>query len=291
MARRVFTAFARLRDPELADWIAANVAFPNSMVDRITPATTDDDRALVRDRYGVADGWPVVCEPFTQWVLEDAFPLGRPPLERAGVQVVADVAPYELMKLRLLNASHQALTYAGYLTGYRYVHEATADPVLAQFIRRYMQREAIPTLAPVPGVDLAEYVESLVERFGNPEIRDTLARVAVDASERIPKFLLPVLRYQLAADGPIEDAVLVLACWARYAEGTDEAGEEFELVDPAAAALTAAARQQAADPLAFVRNRDVFGDLVDDPRFAECFTAALTAVREHGARAAIASST
>jgi mannitol 2-dehydrogenase len=287
VTRNAFTGFARLRDPELADWIGAHVPFPSSMVDRITPATTDDDVALVRERYGISDGWPVVCEPFTQWVLEDEFPSGRPPLERVGVQLVADVAPYELMKLRLLNASHQALAHAGYLAGYRYVHEATADPAFATFIRRYMREEAVPSLQPVPGVDLDAYVEGLVERFANPEIRDTLARVAIDSSERIPKFLLPVIRYQLAAGGPIDRAVTAVACWARYSEGVDEAGEPIEIVDPARAALTAAARRQREEPLAFVGNRDVFGDLVDDPRFVAAYTRALASVQEQGARATV----
>jgi len=287
VARAAFAGFARLRDADLAAWIEQRVPFPSSMVDRITPATTDDDVNLVQERYGVADGWPVVCEPFTQWVLEDTFPGGRPALETVGVQVVDDVAPYESMKLRLLNASHQALAYAGYLAGYRYVHEATADPALAGFIRQYMQDEARPSLPPVPGVDLDAYVDGLVERFANPEIRDTLARLAVDASERIPKFLLPVIRHQLAAGGPIERSVAVLACWARYCEGVDEAGAVIELVDPAADALGAAARRQAEDPLAFVRQRDVFGDLADDERFRAAYLSALAVVRGRGARALV----
>ena len=125
-----FTAFARLRDPALGDWVESEVRFPNSMVDRITPATTDEDIAEVRERFGIEDAWPVVCEPFTQWVLEDAFSAGRPPYEEVGVQVVDDVEPYELMKLRLLNASHQAIAYFGHLCGYRLVHEAAQDPAL-----------------------------------------------------------------------------------------------------------------------------------------------------------------
>src|SRR3954452_10071185 len=182
VARRSFTAFARLRDQELGEWVDREVPFPNSMVDRITPATTDDDREEVRQRFGVDDGWPVVCEPFTQWVLEDEFSLGRPPLEDAGVQVVEEVEPYELMKLRLLNAGHQALAYLGYLAGYRLVHEAAQDPLFQRFLVGYMEEEATPTLRPVPGIDLREYRESLIERFSNPAIRDTLARLAFDGS-------------------------------------------------------------------------------------------------------------
>ena len=177
MAQEVFTAFARLRDPELGEWVAGNVRFPNSMVDRITPVTTDEDRAQISERFGVEDAWPVVCEPFTQWALEDKFSAGRPPLEDVGVQVVPDVVPYELMKLRLLNASHQALCYFGYLAGYRLVHEVAQDPLFANFLLDYMNREATPTLAPVPGIDLDAYKLQLIERFSNAAVRDTVARL------------------------------------------------------------------------------------------------------------------
>src|ERR671916_1511360 len=224
VAAKMFTAYARLRDAELGDWVAAEVAFPNSMVDRITPVTTDEDRAEVTERFGVTDGWPVVCEPFTQWVLEDSFPLGRPALEDAGVQVVPDVEPYELMKLRLLNASHQALCYFGYLAGYRLVHEVAQDPLFANFLLAYMDREATPTLPPVPGVDLDAYKHELIERFANPAVRDTVARLCAESSDRIPKWLVPVVHDQLAARGEARRSALVIAAWARYAEGVDEHG-------------------------------------------------------------------
>ena len=165
VSQRAFTAFARLRDPGLADWMTRHVRFPNCMVDRITPVTTDADRAELSRRFGVDDQWPVLCEPFTQWVLEDDFTGGRPPLEDAGVQIVSDVEPYELMKLRLLNAGHQALCYAGHLVGYRLVHEVATDPLFAGFLLDYMTREAIPTLRPVPGVDVGQYANQLIERF------------------------------------------------------------------------------------------------------------------------------
>ena len=191
VSRRACTAFARLRDPGLADWITRHVRFPSCMVDRITPRTTDADRAELSRRFGIEDQWPVLCEPFTQWVLEDDFADGRPPLEDAGVQIVPEVEPYELMKLRLLNASHQALCYPGYLVGYRLVHEVTTDPLFAGFLLDYMMTEAIPTLKPVPGVDLHRYARELIERFANPEVRDTVARLCANSSDCIPKFLLP----------------------------------------------------------------------------------------------------
>jgi len=288
VARRMFTAFARLRDPDLGAWISDAVHFPNSMVDRITPVTTDDDRAVLADRFGVEDAWPVVCEPFTQWVLEDEFGLGRPALDDAGVQLVSDVEPYELMKLRLLNASHQALGYLGYLAGYRYAHEVCRDDTFVAFVRGYMNREATPTLRPVPGIDLGDYKDTLIERFANPEVRDTLARLCAESSDRIPKWVLPVIREQLRTGGEIEKATLVVAGWARYAEATDEHGEPITVVDRLSDQLTAAARRQRDDPLAFIAQRDLFGDLIDDARFVAAYRAALDALHADGAAATVA---
>lgn len=289
LSRRAFTAFARLKDPELGEWVERDVRFPNSMVDRITPQTTDDDRAEVRERFGVDDRWPVVCEPFTQWVLEDAFSLGRPPYEDAGVQVVEDVEPYELMKLRLLNASHQALCYFAYLDGYRLVHDAAQDPLYRAFLRGYMDREGTPTLAPVPGVDLDEYKATLIERFSNPEVRDTIARLCAESSDRIPKWLLPVVRAQLESGGSISLSAAIVASWARYAEGVDEQGEPIEVVDRLRDSLVPIARRQREDPDAFISNRELFGDLVDEPRFAGAYRSALSSLHERGARATLES--
>jgi mannitol 2-dehydrogenase len=285
LSRRAFTAFARLRDPGLADWITREVRFPNCMVDRITPKTTDEDRAELSRRFGVEDRWPVLCEPFTQWVLEDDFADGRPPLEDAGVQIVPDVEPYELMKLRLLNASHQALAHPGRLVGYRLVHEVTTDPLFAGFLLDYMTAEAIPTLRPVPGVDLLGYANQLIERFSNPQVRDTVARLCANASDCIPKFLLPVIRQQLAAGGPVTRSAAVVASWARDAEGTDENGAPHELDDDLAPQLQAAARRQRRHLTAFLEdNRTVFGELADDPRFTAVYTSILSSLLERGVR-------
>jgi mannitol 2-dehydrogenase len=289
LAHRVFTAFARLRDPELAEWIESEVRFPNSMVDRITPVTTDSDRREVHERFGLDDRWPVVCEPFTQWVLEDRFSAGRPPYERAGVQIVDDVEPYELMKLRLLNASHQGLAYFAYLCGYRLVHEAAQDPAFRAFLLGYMDGEATPTLAPVPGVDLAGYKHTLVERFSNPEVRDTVARLCAESSDRIPKWLLPVARWNAAHGGELRRSAAIVASWARYAEGVDEQGRPIEVVDRLADELVPLARRQRDDPLAFLANRELFGDLVDDERFVAAYRAALRSLHERGARATLES--
>jgi len=289
LTRRMLAAFARLRDAELGDWVELEVRFPNSMVDRITPATTDADRREVRERFGIADRWPVVCEPDAQWALEDRFSLGRPPYELAGVHVVDEVEPYELMKLRLLNAGHQALCYFAYLCGYRLVHEAAQDPLFRAFLLGYMDEEATPTLSPVPGVDLDDYKHRLIERFANPEIRDTIVRLCASSSDRIPQGLLPVIREQLARDGEIKRSAAVVASWARYVEGVDEKGEPIEVVDRLKASLVPRARRQRQDPDAFITNREVFGDLVDDDRLIAAFRTALDSLHERGARATLES--
>ena len=287
VARDMITAFATLKDPELGAWIGENVAFPNSMVDRITPVTADADRDRLEQEYGVEDRWPVVCESFTQWALEDHFPLGRPDFESVGVQVVDDVEPYELMKLRLLNAGHQALCYLGYLGGYRYAHEVASDPLFADFVLGYMDHEATPTLAPVPGIDLDAYKHQLIARFANPEIRDTLARLCAESSDRIPKWLVPVIRHQLAHHGDVRRSALVVAAWARYAEGVDETGAPIEIVDRRRDQVTERARRQTEDPLAFLEDTDLFGDLHDQPAFTEHYLAALDSLHRHGARATL----
>jgi len=287
-ARRSFTSFAKLKDAELGTWMETSVRFPNSMVDRITPVTTAEDREELQRRFGVSDRWPVVCEPFTQWVLEDAFGNGRPPWEDAGVQMVDDVEPYELMKLRLLNASHQALCYFGYLAGYRFVHDVCQDPLFADFLLAYMDKEATPTLAPVPGVELAEYKANLITRFSNAEVRDTVARLCAESSDRIPKWLLPVVRANLATGGEIKRSAAVVASWARYAEGLGEDGQPIEVVDRLKDTLVADARRQREEPLAFLANRQVFGDLIDDERFVASYLSTLTSLHAVGARATLA---
>ena len=283
VARKMFSAFALRKDKELGEWVASQVAFPNGMVDRITPVTTPEDITQVMQRFGIDDAWPVVCEPFTQWVLEDHFPLGRPAFEEVGVQVVADVVPYELMKLRLLNASHQALTYFGYLAGYRYAHEVTQDPVFERFLLDYMEREGSPTLQALPGVDLDIYRRTLIERFANPEVRDTLARLCAESSDRIPKWLLPVVRANLATGGDIRLSAAVVASWARYAEGVDEQGQPINVVDNMKGKLMQVAANNRNNITAFIENREVFGDLCDNPRFVAAYTETLASLYAVGA--------
>ncbi|OLT14957.1 mannitol dehydrogenase [Serinicoccus sp. CUA-874] len=293
VAGQMLTSFARMQDENregadpLADWMEEHVQFPNSMVDRITPVTTQEDIDALADRFGVEDAWPVVCEPFTQWVLEDHFTAGRPAVEEVGVQVVDDVVPYELMKLRLLNAGHQALGYLGYLAGYRYAHEVAQDPLFVDFLLGYMEKEAIPTLPEVPDVDLADYSRTLVERFANPEVRDTLARLCAESSDRIPKWLVPVIRHNLEHGGQIERSALVVAAWARYAEGVDEQGEPIEVVDRHQDRVMAAAARQREEPLAFLEDETFFGDLREQEIFTAAYTHFLEQLHEVGARATL----
>ena len=287
IAGRAVLANAENRDPELAEWVREHVQFPSSMVDRITPSTTLQMAAEVRRDFGVNDRWPVVAEPFTAWVLEDKFADGRPPLEQAGVLLVDDVAPYELMKLRLLNAGHQCLAYFAHLCGLEFVHEAASDPLFAEFLLAYFESEAIPTLPPVPGIDLHDYSRTLIERFSNPGVRDTVARLCAFSSDRIPKWLIPVICDNLASDGSVRVAAAVVASWARYAEGTDEWGRPYEVVDQLADSLIPIARSQHENPTAFIEIAAVFGDLAHQPRFVQAYTWALDSLHRKGARATL----
>jgi mannitol 2-dehydrogenase len=284
VAKKMITAFAKLKNPALGDWIESNVAFPNSMVDRITPVTAQKDIDLVEKELGLEDHWPVPCEPFFQWVIEDHFPLGRPAFEDAHVQMVEDVMPYELMKLRLLNSSHQGLCYFGHLSGYTYVHEVMQDLLIVKLLQRYMDDEATPTLSPVPGVDLIAYKAELIERFSNPEVLDTVARLAAESSDRIPKWLLPVIRELLKDGKDVSLSAAIVASWARYDEAIDEKGQLIKVVDPLRDELIAIAQTQRTNPSAFIENQKLFGDLAKDARFSQPYLATLESLHKVGAQ-------
>jgi mannitol 2-dehydrogenase len=260
--RGAVLAFAGLRDPALADWIEAHARFPNTMVDRITPVTTAEDIAGLAERHGVADRAPVVCEPFRQWVIEDDFADGRPDWDAVGAQFVADVAPYELMKLRLLNASHLAVAGLGRLIGYRFIDEAMGDRRIRNFMRTLMDRETGPTLRPVPGVDLAAYQATLIERFANPAIKDTVERVNTDAPV---SYLLDPIRDRLRDGASVDLLALALAAWMRRVRGIDEAGAAIDVRHPLAAQLRELAIAGGADPGPLFSLTALFGDLGDSP--------------------------
>ncbi|MFD2741125.1 mannitol dehydrogenase family protein [Sulfitobacter aestuarii] len=272
VARQALAGLAALISDELHDWIMDQLAFPNSMVDRITPATSEAKRAMVADIFGVEDAAPVVCEPFTQWVMEDNFPLGRPALEKVGVQFVNDIAAFETMKLRILNASHAALSYPAALMGFDCVHDAVADRDIADWIGQLMRDEVIPLLAPIPGVNYRDYLATCLDRFANPEVRDTIARLCQDGSNRQPKFILPTISEALAAGRPLDGLALEVALWCRYC------AESATLDDPRADTLRDAARAARQRPAAFLAMTEVFGTLGEQERFARAFARQIEAV-------------
>jgi mannitol 2-dehydrogenase len=290
VTRTALVSFARLRDDALASWIERHVAFPNSMVDRITPQTSDTDRDLAARELGFTDRWPVVTEPFSQWVVEDVFTDGRPALQDVGVQLVSDVHPYETMKLRLLNGSHSAMGYLGYVAGYRTVDTVMADDLFRTFVERQMREEVAPLLQPVPDMDLETYQHTLIERFRNPRIGDQLARVCLDSSSKVPKFLLPALHDALSGGRPHRWLTLALAGWLRYLGGVDDHGEQIVLQDARAAELHALALAGRDDPRPLLGLRDLFGDLEDRDVFVAELQGVLHDVYMRGARATLSRS-
>lgn len=276
-------------DRDLADWVRGHVAFPNSMVDRITPTTTDRDRAWLAERFGVDDRCPVMTEPFRQWVVEDHFAAGRPALEELGVIVTDNVEPYELLKLRLLNAGHSCLAYLARLLEIERVDAVMAEPRFAAFLRRFLDEEAGPVVPVAPGIDLEDYKSTIISRFANPAIGDQVQRLCLDGSAKFPKFLLPTLRRNLASRGPIEMAALALAGWCHYLAGRAESGARIEPApDPRLAEAQRYARASIDDPLAFLGFRVVFGDeLPADGRLATTFAQALRSLRADGVRATL----
>ncbi|MGL4199134.1 MAG: mannitol dehydrogenase family protein, partial [Allorhizobium sp.] len=280
---------ARLSDPEFADWIHHNVAFPNSMVDRITPATGQREIDITRDAYGIEDGWPVFCEGFKQWVLEDKFPLGRPALEDVGVTFVPDVAPYELMKLRILNGGHAAIAYPAALMDIHFVHESMENSLIQAFLSKLENEEIIPVVPPVPNTSLQDYYTLIENRFSNPKIGDTIPRLAQDGSNRQPKFILPSTADRLAKGLDVQGLALVSALWCRYFEGTSDGGKTITFNDPSAERLHAAALASRIDPMAFIGITDIFGSVGSDPRFQKRFAEAIDSLRSRGAAATLQS--
>jgi fructuronate reductase len=290
--RRIVSRYATLRDPDLGAYVAAEVAFPCSMVDRIVPATTDADRAAVASALGVDDAWPVMTEPFTQWVVEDQFPAGRPRFEDAGVQMVEDVEPYELMKLRMLNGSHSTLAYLGYLAGYETVADVMADPAFRRLVHDLMTEEVIPTLA-VPGADLPAYRDALLARFMNRGLRHRTWQIAMDGSQKLPQRLLGTIRDRLARGLPIDRLALGVAGWMAYVRGVDETGAAIDVRDPLVGRLREIADKAGKDAAELVEGLvavgEIFGtDLPRDRRFTAIVTEALASLLDAGAARTVA---
>ena len=288
---KVLRRFAQLSDPGLADAIAHDVAFPSTMVDRIVPSTTDVDRATLAEA-GLVDAWPIMTEPFTQWVIEDHFPLGRPDWGRFGAQLVADVLPFETMKLRMLNGAHSTLAYLGYLSGYDTVAEAMGDAALAALVERMMSEDIPSTLIIPEGTDVAAYRQSLLERFRNPALRHRTWQIAMDGSQKLPQRLLGPARDLLAQGRPLDRIALGVAAWMRYVTGIDEHGQPIDVRDPLAQELRqradAAGRNSEALAQSLLAIEAVFGtDLPHNPHFTTPVTKALDSLFKQGVRATV----
>jgi fructuronate reductase len=292
MVRRILTRFAALRDPDLGAYVAADVPCPATMVDRITPATTEEDRVRMAAALTVEDAWPVVTEPFSQWVIEDGFGKGgRPDWDLAGAQFVADVAPYELMKLRLLNGAHSTLAYLGYLAGYETVADVMSNPAFVSLARGVMN-EAAPTLPLLSASDLDAYKTALLERFRNPALRHRTWQICMDGSQKLPQRLLGTIRDCLRLGLPFTHLLLGVAGWMRYVVGTDERGAPIDVRDPLAAKLRTLAEKAGPNPRQLASNllgvEQVFGsDLAVDPRLAEALVPALDMLFTRGARSVV----
>lgn len=285
--------FAALRDDGLAGWIEANGAFPATMVDRIVPATTEADIAEVEGLLGAADAAPVIGEPFRQWAIEDVFAAGRPRWEDVGAQMVSEVAPFEFMKLRMLNGAHSSLAYLGYLAGHETVAQASADPVLARFLEG-LWAEIVPTVPAPQGVSLPEYARDLLIRFQNPAIRHRTWQIAMDGSQKLPQRLLGTIRARLKAGAPVDHLALGVAAWMRYVTGLDEAGAAIDIRDPLADAfarrLAGTGRDAAAVSAALLGIEAMFGaDLPREGAFTGPVRRHLDRLFTGGARAAAAS--
>ncbi len=283
MLRRMLLAFAESQDVKIASWIAEAVGFPNSMVDRITPVTTPEVTSYLKENHQVSDAWCVVCEPYIQWVVEDNFSNGRPPLERLGVQFVPDVTPYEKMKIRLLNAGHSVLGIPGAIHGHPTIDACMEDTVFARFMRLFMDTEVTPILGKVEGVDLEKYKDSLEERFANPNIKDSVSRICAESAAKLPKFLIPTLRENLETGGSIRHATFILAAWCYYSDkGVSEKGDPLDIIDVHKEELHQAAKRTEDNWTAFLNQPEIFADLSKNERFVAAYTSAVRAIYEQG---------
>lgn len=285
--RRMLHSFITKAEPEMINWLNEHVTFPNSMVDRITPATTDSLRTMLVENFGLNDGWPVVCESFYQWIIEDSFAAGRPKWEKVGVQLVAGVMPYEKMKIRLLNGGHTLVGLAGYLLGYRYIHESIENPAIANLLRMYMDEEVTSTLDEVPGVNLDEYKDMLVERFRSPFIKDEVARIISGSSAKFPKFILPVILDQLRGRRSVRIAALIAACWYQYLRLNLSVPANIRDERATVLLLDISRAEQEQNPLLFLDNPEVFGNIKEQRAFTESFLLHINALDSTGIKSVI----
>ena len=287
VTRNAVSGLARLSDPALADWITAHVACPNAMVDRIATATGERERRMLAEQFGVDDLWPVFCEDYSQWVVEDNFPAGRPAFEKAGATFVKDVTPFETMKIRILNGGHAVIAYPGGLLDVHFVHEAMQHPLIRAFLDKVEHGEIIPIVPPVPDTNLQDYYSLIQRRFANPKIGDTIRRLACDGSNRQPKFIVTSLADRLAKGLCVEGLALESALWCRYCFGVSESGVAIEPNDPQWERLQDLSRKAKAEPSAWLGMADVYGDTAQSPAFRAAFAKWLGALWRQGTAATL----
>ena len=282
VTKRAVVKFATEIDPELGRWVQKSVGFPNSVVDCITPETTQREIDLVETEFGIKDKVPVACEPFRQWIIEDHFPQGRPSLEKVGVKFVDDATPYELLKLRVLNGGHCALAFASVFLGHEYVHEAMDDARITAFLKKIIAEDIIPVLPAIPDVCFKEYSNKTLGRFSNSNICDTISRLCSDTSNRLPKFILPSVLDNLALGRQTSGLALVVALWCYYCELSNNVDSGIKLNDPQATLLMKKAVESKNTPLCFLQIESIFGSLSDNSSFALEFENALNDIRSKG---------
>ncbi len=287
VCRDAVAGLAAAQDPGFAVWVRDSVAFPNAMVDRIATATSDRERRITREEFGIEDARPVFCEDFIQWVVEDDFPAGRPPFEEVGAEYVKDVTPWEMMKIRILNGGHAIIAYPSGLLDIHFVHEGMQHPLVRAFLQKVERDEIIPIVPPVPGADLDGYFQKVEERCLNPKIGDTIRRLCLDGSNRQPKFIVPSAADRLARGLPVEGLALASALWARYCAGRTDSGATIEPNDPSWDRLVAQAEAARIDPQAWLAMRDIYGEIADAPAFREAFTRWLRALWADGTEATL----
>lgn len=281
MTKLAVLGLAQSIDVKLASWIDENVGFPNSMVDCITPATSDLEKTKLLNDYDIIDNAPVFCEPFRQWVIEDNFPQGRPALEKVGVEFVDNVAPFEFMKLRILNGGHAALAFPASLLGIKFVHDAVRNPLIFNYLKKLISTEAIPTLALIPNVDFNQYLDVIIDRFSNPEVRDTVARLCVDSSNRLPKFILPIITQNIKENRSIEGLSLVIALWCLFCDKTSKDINQ-KLIDENAEQLAFLSDKSLTNPSEFLKMDHVFGSLNSNSCFIQSFSNAFLSLVQNG---------
>jgi mannitol 2-dehydrogenase len=273
--------YVSITEPDILNWISKNISFPNTMVDRITPITNSTDIHTLKEDFHIDDQWPVVCEAFSQWVIEDKFIHDRPVWDKVGVQYTENIAPFENLKLRLLNASHTILGILGTLHGYKTVYETATDNDFLFFLKAFLDEEVTPTLIDSDNKSIESYKNNLVSRFQNPHINDQLFRICQESSAKVPLFILPTVKYQLDNDKQVKRAAFIIAAWAKYNDGVDDNETPYDIIDTMSGTLIRTAALSIQSPMKFIEIKSIFEDLSENITFTSYYLDALSQLREN----------